>query len=140
MPIHAHEHTLLRFLRTLFVAVTIFVLIGTAAAIVVWRRVREERPPVGCNGSPRRGHDLVIAYGCPSCHEIPGTAPRGRVGPPLDHIGTRAYIAGKITNEPIDLQEWLRDPPRMKPGTAMPNLGVTDRDARDMTAYLRTLK
>jgi cytochrome c1 len=113
---------------------------GCAVVVIAWRHLQHEKPPTGCNGSPARGRALVVAYGCASCHEIPGAAPLGLVGPSLDHIATRAYIAGKFTNEPIELQAWIRDPPRMKPGTAMPNLGVTDRDARDITAYLRTLK
>jgi len=124
----------------MFIAGTAVVLIGAATEAIVWRHVAHEKPPTGCNGSPARGRNLVVAYGCVACHEIPGAAPRGLVGPPLDHIGSRAYIAGKITNEPIELQAWLRDPQRMKAGTAMPNVGVTERDARDITAYLATLK
>ena len=140
MRIHAHEHTLLRFLRTMFIAGAAVVLIGAAIGIVAWRRIEHEKTPTGCNGSPARGRNLVVAYGCVACHDIPGATPRGLAGPPLDHFGSRAYIAGKITNEPIELQSWIRDPQRLKAGTAMPNVGVTERDARDITAYLATLK
>jgi len=34
---------------------------------------------------------------------------------------------------------WLRDPKSIDPWTAMPDLGVSDRAARDMAAYLATL-
>ena len=48
-------------------------------------------------------------------------------------------IAGLLTNTPENMQRWLQAPKDVHPGGAMPNLGVTTRDARDMAAYLRTL-
>jgi hypothetical protein len=35
---------------------------------------------------------------------------------------------------------WLRNPQTYDPDGAMPDLGVTERDARDIAAYLATLK
>jgi cytochrome c1 len=35
---------------------------------------------------------------------------------------------------------WIRDPPGVDAKTAMPRLGVTEPDARDIAAYLYTLK
>ena len=61
------------------------------------------------------------------------------VGPPLDRYGRRVYIAGRLPNTPENLTAWLRAPQRYEPGGAMPDLGVTDRDARDIAAYLYTL-
>ena len=88
--------------------------------------------PPGVNGDARRGRLLLGAYGCPSCHDA-------NVAPPLDHMATRSYIAGSIPNIPIEMQRWIEHPPQVKPGTAMPDLGVTRRDARDIAAYLATL-
>jgi len=34
----------------------------------------------------------------------------------------------------------LRDTQQVKPGTAMPQLGLTERDARDVAAYLASLR
>ncbi len=62
------------------------------------------------------------------------------VGPALTGMGNRSYIAGRFPNEPIDMEEWLQHPQAMKPGTAMPDLGVTQRDASDLASYLATLK
>ena len=62
------------------------------------------------------------------------------VGPTLTGMGSRSYIAGRFPNKPIDMEEWLQHPQKMKPGTAMPHLGVIDRDARDIAAYLATLR
>ena len=93
-------------------------------------------------GDPARGKDLIESrYGCVACHSIPGTAgPRGMVGPPLDHIAVRQFLAGKLQNTPQTMAKWLQNPQAFAPGNAMPNLGVTPKDARDITAYLFTLK
>jgi cytochrome c1 len=62
------------------------------------------------------------------------------VGPPLTQFGLRAYIAGQLPNQPDNLLRWLQDPQGVEPGTAMPNLGVGPAAARDMAAYLYTLR
>ncbi len=92
-------------------------------------------------GSVPRGREAIRSYGCISCHSIPGvTGAHARVGPPLDGIASRSYIAGVLSNTPDHLIEWLRNPPGIDPKTAMPNMKVTERDARDIAAYLYTLK
>ena len=137
---HPHERS---FIGCLWVCgIGAFLLFSTTVTVgaIVWKHTRLEKPPVGCNGSPMRGRALVVAYGCPACHDVPDAAPHGEVGPTLQHMASRPYIAGRATNEPITMAAWLRNPQRIKPGTAMPNLGIGDRDARDITAYLATLK
>ena len=92
-------------------------------------------------GVASRGPRAIRKYGCGSCHMIPGVREAvGTVGPPLLAFGRRANIGGEAPNEPELLVEWLRTPQAIEPGTAMPNLGVTERDARDMAAYLYTLR
>jgi putative membrane protein len=92
-------------------------------------------------GYPERGRVAMRKYGCQSCHEIPGVAgARSLVGPPLHGIAERSLIGGVLTNSADNMIAWLKDPPAHAPRTAMPNLGVTDKDARDMTAYLYTLR
>jgi cytochrome c len=49
-------------------------------------------------------------------------------------------IGGVIANEPAKLIEWLQNAPKFSPETAMPRLDIPERQARDMAAYLRTLK
>jgi mono/diheme cytochrome c family protein len=90
---------------------------------------------------PVRGAIAVRQYGCVSCHSIPGIVEaNASVGPPLDKIATRGLIAGMLPNTPEHLERWLREPRTINPRSAMPNLGVTERDARDMAAFLYTLK
>jgi cytochrome c len=92
-------------------------------------------------GSPARGRAAIERYGCATCHTIPGV--RGAdalVGPPLTQVASRSYIGGVLTNSPENMIRWLRDPRAVDPLTAMPTLGVTDGDARDIASYLYTLK
>lgn len=91
-------------------------------------------------GHADRGARALTTYGCGACHMIPGVAGAdGMVGPPLTDFGRRTYIAGEVTNTEENLIRWIQQPQAIEPGTAMPNLGVTDQDARDMAAYLYTL-
>jgi cytochrome c2 len=92
-------------------------------------------------GNPIRGKEAIERYGCNACHNIPGIpGTKGMVGPPLDHIASRSFIAGKLPNNPQTMINWLQDPPKYDPQASMPNLGVTPADSRDMVAYLYTLK
>jgi cytochrome c2 len=88
-----------------------------------------------------RGRQLLAQYQCGSCHAIPGVAAaRGRVGPALAAFGLRSYIAGEWPNAPDTLARWLVEPQALVPGTAMPAMGVSPADARDMAAYLLALE
>jgi len=82
----------------------------------------------------------VQTYGCPSFHQIGDATPQGEVGPPLNGIANRSYIAGRFLNDEIWMTQWLEQPQRLKPGTAMPDLHVSRRDALDIAAYLATMK
>lgn len=61
------------------------------------------------------------------------------VGPPLAGISARGFLGGVLPNTPENLVRWLRAPQEINPRTAMPDLGVSERDARDIAAYLATL-
>jgi cytochrome c2 len=90
-------------------------------------------------GDPSRGEAMFIQYGCGACHRVAHVRKAtGVVGPPLDGIAVRAMIAGKLSNNPDNLQQWIRDPQAVSAGTAMPDLRVGQRDARDISAFLYT--
>jgi len=61
-------------------------------------------------------------------------------GPPLTSFGDRTYIAGNFPNVPKNLVHWIMAPQMMKPKTAMPDLGLSEQQARDVAAYLYTLR
>ena len=64
----------------------------------------------------------------------------GRVGPSLDHVAGRLYIAGVLPNSAANMLRWIEDPPAQAPGTAMPRTGASGQQARDIVAYLYTLR
>ena len=92
-------------------------------------------------GNPHRGRAAISAYGCGTCHTVPGV--RGAdalVAPPLTSMGQRSYVGGVMKNTPANLIRWIQDPPAVDPMTAMPKLNVSESDARDIASYLYTLK
>jgi len=91
-------------------------------------------------GRAEMGARWAERYGCGGCHVIPGVpGARGRVGPPLGNVATRMFVAGVSENKPDNLIAWIQDPQRVDSATAMPKTGVTERQARDIAAYLYTL-
>ena len=92
-------------------------------------------------GDAKRGRLAVEQYACLTCHRIPGVVgEHAPVGPSLERMATRQLIAGIMANNPENMVKWLREPQKLHPRTTMPDLGVTERDARDITAYLYTLR
>ena len=92
-------------------------------------------------GDPDRGLAAIGRFGCGSCHTIPGIrTANGTVGPPLAGIASRAYLAGQLSNSPSNMIRWIQQPQHVEPGTAMPDMGISESDARDITAYLYTLR
>lgn len=92
-------------------------------------------------GDPDKGLSAIGRYGCGSCHDIPGIrSARGAVGPPLGGIAARTYLAGRLPNSPANMMRWIQHPQHVARGTAMPEMGVTEGDARDITAFLYTLR
>jgi cytochrome c2 len=112
--------------------------VAALAALTACAASTSRLPPPQLNqGDPARGAQLIGSYGCGSCHTIAGVpGADGLVGPPLTGIGNRMYIAGRLPTSAENLQRWIRNPQGIDPGNAMPNLGVTLNDARDIAAYL----
>jgi cytochrome c len=89
----------------------------------------------------RAGATEITRYACGSCHEIPGIEEAdGRVGPSLRHFAVRQTIAGRLSNTSENLRRWLKSPQSIVPGNAMPDQGLSDRDAREIAAYLDRLR
>jgi cytochrome c2 len=129
-------------------------LIGIAGAVIlaggglsVWgadyNQAREKRRWASelTGGNPELAEAHMLRYGCAGCHVIPGVrGPEGLVGPPLADVGRRVYIAGVVTNTPDNMVRWIVDPPSIDPRTAMPVTGISVAEARDVAAYLYSLR
>jgi cytochrome c2 len=91
-------------------------------------------------GDAERGRAVIRTYGCHTCHTIPGvTGADATVGPPLGQLAARSFVAGR-SNSPSNLIEWIRHPQHQRPASPMPEMNVTEHDARDIAAYLYTLR
>jgi cytochrome c len=113
-----------------------FVVTLSAILLAACSKTPPETEPI-TGGDPRHGRELLARYGCASCHRIKGIAHAdSHVGPPLDEIRARGYIAGVLPHNADNLITWIQHPRQVVPNTAMPELGVTRAEARDMAAYL----
>src|ERR1022692_918133 len=80
-----------------------------------------------------RGKQLFYSkYACQSCHIADYKKDKGYVGPALAGVGDRLT--------PVWMYRWLKNPDALVPGTPMPNFSLSDDEARDLTAFLTTLK
>jgi mono/diheme cytochrome c family protein len=112
-----------------------------AAGAVAAPSVAAARPPPALATDPARGKAALQQYACTTCHAIPGVVgAHAPVGPPLAHMGTRGFIAGIVPNTEDNLVRWLRNPQALHADSAMPDLGMSERDARDIAAFLRSLR
>ena len=121
----------------------IAVLALIAAVIAIWdnqqgaRQELRQRAEAIAGGNAAHGQGLFAEKGCGGCHTLKGVPQAaGLVGPPLDGVGQRAMIAGMLANNPDNLARWIREPQKVVPGNAMPNLPMTTQDSRDLAAFL----
>lgn len=118
-------------------------LLVCAATSLALAACDEARPDNLSNsaGDPRKGAQDIAAIGCGACHSIPGVSgATGLVGPPLNRMGRRVYIAGLLRNTPENMEAWLQHPQRFVPGVVMPEMGISAEQSRNITAYLYTLR
>lgn len=94
-------------------------------------------PRIDISGDPKRGEDLVKNIGCLACHTVD---PNEKLDI-TDHrsFGPNLAKTGSKTNA-VWLYHWLKDPKHYFPQTFMPNLRLSDQEARDITAYLMSLR
>jgi cytochrome c1 len=87
------------------------------------------------------GRHTLVSVGCTGCHQIPGAGtPGADSGPPLDQIGSRAYLAGVLPNTRENLTRWITRPQEVHPGDAMPDTEMSESEAGAVAEYLQSLK
>lgn len=116
--------------------ITLIIIIGNLTVLGLKRPTLPDLTAVNWE-EHQKGRLLLTEYGCGGCHIVPGLSKaRGRVGPSLEDLHEQTFIAGVIANNFENLSAWIRHPDTLAPGTAMPNLGVTEEDAKVMASYL----
>jgi cytochrome c oxidase subunit 2 len=99
-----------------------------------------EPPP----GPAAEGLSVFQSKGCTQCHtaepwsSVPADAFNG---PNLTHFFDRGVIAGAYKDYSREnMKAWLANPPKEKPGSYMPDLGLTEQEIDSLIAWLETLK
>ena len=116
---------------------------ATSLSVQRWqtKRAAETDARELTDGDVQRGKDAFARHGCGACHAIKAhDGADGQVGPPLDGIAVRAFLAGDQPNDPARMMAWIQHPQARRPGVGMPEMGLTDAEARDLAAYLYTLR
>lgn len=105
-----------------------------------WERAQAQTPAPPSNPLAQYGETLFRSTSCSTCHAVSGISD-GRVGPDLTHVASRETLAaGRLMNNPVNLEAWIHDPNNFKPGSYMPNVNLKPDDLSAMVAYLETLK
>ncbi len=92
-------------------------------------------------GTPTAGVVAMQRFNCGACHTIPGVpGASGTSAPSLAGWATHTTILGKVPNTPDNLIHYIENPQAVVPSSTMPNLQVPEPDARNMAAFLFTLK
>lgn len=118
-------------MKTLVLIACTIALVGCGPSAEVKRWAAE-----ATGGDPDHGQSALHKYGCISCHTVDGISGDASVGPPLVRMAARSYLAGNLENSAANITRFIQHPRQVHNDTAMPEMGVTDQDARDIAAYL----
>jgi cytochrome c1 len=104
---------------------------------------KDAAPAAAVTGDANNGKMLFQQKGCIACHVAPVPGATGTIGPNLTNVGNtsqRPKLADGAANTPEHIKEWIKDPQKLKPGTMMPNLQLSEKEADDLTALLASFK
>jgi cytochrome c oxidase subunit II len=103
--------------------------------------VAEQKKPAVEDPQVTAGRKVFFSTSCINCHTIKGTTADGRFGPDLTHLMSRETLAsGAIKNTPDSLRAWVSDPQKIKEGSLMPDMQLSQQELDQIVAYLSTLK
>jgi len=103
--------------------------------------VRGQQRPAVQDPSVLAGRQVFEQTACINCHTVSGTPADGRFGPDLTHLMSRTTIAaGAAENTPENLRLWVQDPDKIKHGSLMPAMKLSDADLDAVVHYMETLR
>ncbi|MFP5351381.1 MAG: cytochrome c oxidase subunit II [Actinomycetota bacterium] len=105
-----------------------------------WMQDQLQPAAASVSGQAAEGQDIFMKN-CVACHAIQGTDAKGRSAPDLTHFASRGTFAGAMfENNTENLKAWIDDPPGVKPGSLMPDYGLSSDEIDAVVAYLQTLE
>lgn len=118
-----------------------FLILPVAIVMLALHHIPVQSQTIVAGGDVNHGKVELQAWGCGSCHTIDGvTGANGKVGPELKGLSERSFIAGHLRNTPDNMMQWIMHPQQISPGVDMPDSAVPESVARDMAAYLYSIK
>jgi len=115
------------------------VVVQEPAAFEQWAAAQKAAAPEP-SGDAAEGKSVFARSACVGCHTIRGVS-AGALGPDLSHFGSRELFGAGLWPTTVDnVVAWLKDPPALKPGSRMPNLHLSDAEAKALAVYLTSLK
>ena len=94
---------------------------------------QDSEPAKADTATIERGRQLFYSkYACQSCHIADYKTDKGYIGPALADVGSRLT--------PTWILHYLTNPQKLRPGTLEPDQHISDDDARDLSAFLSSLK
>jgi cytochrome c oxidase subunit 2 len=105
-----------------------------------WVKAQQAPPVEPTDPLAQQGKQVFSASACVGCHTIKGVA-AGQIGPDLTHFGSRkTFAGGMMAVTPENVAKWVEKPEHMKPGSRMPDLGMSGDQGKALAAYLLSLK
>src|ERR1700693_1743347 len=103
--------------------------------------VRAQQRPAVVDAGTMAGRRGFESNSCMNCHAVGGTPAKGRFGPAVTHLMSRATIAaGAAENTHKNLRLWIQNPSAIKPGSLMPGMKLSDADLDAVVSYMETLR
>jgi cytochrome c oxidase subunit 2 len=115
----------------------------TEAEFAQWMTGQQQPAAEPADGSlAAQGREAFLTAGCTQCHVITGVNEQtAQPAPNLTHFASRNVFAGaSLDNTPENLAIWLANPPAVKPGSYMPDLGLSNDQIQALIAYLGSLR
>jgi cytochrome c2/predicted nucleic acid-binding Zn-ribbon protein len=107
-----------------------------ATVAYIWDRSETPDYPPAPPGDAERGEELFETVGCTGCHVRQADAVRDDFFPQFNrlHGPNLIRLGNKVSGD--WLFAWLKNPKQYNPGTRMPSLRLSDREAADLAAFL----
>ena len=115
-----------------------------AADVAAFLTAKAPAEPDASGGDATAGRAVLESKACGTCHVFSGVADlpqkpdlANAVHPGKDAVELAPDL--RFTRDRMTLasvMRWIRDPTAVKPGTLMPNLKLSDKEAKDAAAYI----
>jgi ubiquinol-cytochrome c reductase cytochrome b subunit len=116
--------------RMFMMAIAGFTVLSVSVLTLMGARAPIVNAPAVVSPSVLAGRIIYDKNGCAACHSIHGKG--GSLAPELTHVGSQ--------RDPDWLMRHFKDPQTVSPGSIMPKVTVSDKELKELTDYMASLK